>query len=73
MYFDSFGEFFAMGRHGLYVWMAYGVFFLVVIWNVVSISVQRLSLVKVLRQQAAREKLRVEAEKPNPNDGDITQ
>ncbi len=25
MAFDSLGEFLAMGRHGLYVWLAYGV------------------------------------------------
>jgi len=26
-YFSSWADFFAMGGHGLYVWLAYGVFF----------------------------------------------
>jgi heme exporter protein D len=25
MYFDSFAEFLLMGKHGFYVWMAYGI------------------------------------------------
>ncbi len=34
MYFDSFADFLAMGNHGLYVWLAYGFFLLVVGWNI---------------------------------------
>lgn len=37
MSFDSFGEFLAMGGHGLYVWLAYGASIIVVIANVVSV------------------------------------
>lgn len=49
MAFDSFSAFLAMGRHGLYVWSAYGVTFLIVGWNVVQPLLQRRRL---LREQA---------------------
>ncbi|MEE4812926.1 heme exporter protein CcmD [Pseudomonas alliivorans] len=34
MSFDSFGDFLAMGRHGLFVWSAYGTCLLVLLVNV---------------------------------------
>ncbi|MBD8683725.1 heme exporter protein CcmD [Pseudomonas sp. CFBP 13719] len=34
MSFDSFGEFVSMGRHGVYVWSAYGLCLVVLIVNV---------------------------------------
>ena len=34
MSFDSFGDFLAMGRHGLFVWSAYGLCLLVLFVNV---------------------------------------
>ncbi len=34
MSFDSFGEFLSMGRHGVYVWSAYGLCLLVLVVNV---------------------------------------
>ncbi len=36
MYFDSLADFFAMGRHGLYVWLSYGFFLLVMMWNLLA-------------------------------------
>lgn len=36
MYFESFADFVAMGRHGLYVWLAYGFFLLVLVWNILA-------------------------------------
>ena len=36
MSFESMGEFFAMGGHGLYVWLSYGAALVVVAANVVS-------------------------------------
>ena len=35
MYFDSFADFLAMGKHGFYVWSAYGVSALLIIANMV--------------------------------------
>jgi len=51
MYFDSFEEFIAMGGHGLYVWMAYGVVAVSVsIWLLVQTQRRR----RVLAQLPAR-------------------
>ncbi|TNF87212.1 MAG: heme exporter protein CcmD [Gammaproteobacteria bacterium] len=41
MSFDSWSEFFAMGGHGLYVWLAYGAAVIVVFLNVVGVRVAR--------------------------------
>jgi|SaaInlV_100m_DNA_5_1039725.scaffolds.fasta_scaffold12996_2 heme exporter protein D len=41
MYFDSFSEFLAMGDHGLYVWMAYAAFLILIIWNLVTPQLRR--------------------------------
>jgi len=35
MYFDSLADFLAMGKHGFYVWSAYGVSALLIIANMV--------------------------------------
>lgn len=50
MAFDSFADFLAMGRHGLYVWLAYGVSFAIIAWNAVQPVLQRRRL---LREQLA--------------------
>ena len=36
MSFDSWGEFFAMGGHGFYVWLSYGLSLVVVLGNVLA-------------------------------------
>lgn len=41
MSFDSFGDFLAMGGHGLYVWLAYGSSLIVIGANVVSVRRER--------------------------------
>lgn len=50
MAFESWGDFLAMGRHGLYVWTAYGVALTIVFWNVIQPWRRRRQL---LREQAA--------------------
>jgi heme exporter protein D len=37
MSFDSFGEFLAMGGHGLYVWVSYAASVIIVLANVISV------------------------------------
>lgn len=46
MAFESFADFLAMGKHGLYVWMAYGVTFAIVVWNALQPFLQRRRLLK---------------------------
>ena len=51
MSFDSFAAFLAMGRHGLYVWSAYGVCLVVLALNVLlPLRAQR----RHLQQEARR-------------------
>ncbi len=51
MSFDSFADFLAMGRHGLYVWSAYGICLLAVIWN---LAVPMLARRRHLQEEARR-------------------
>ncbi|MBU2712525.1 heme exporter protein CcmD [Zooshikella harenae] len=34
MYFESWADFWAMGKHGLYVWSCYGIAVVVMIYNI---------------------------------------
>lgn len=51
MSFDSLGEFMSMGRHGVYVWSAYGLCMVVLIINVAG---PLLAWRRHLRQEARR-------------------
>ncbi len=51
MSFDSLGEFLAMGQHGLYVWSAYGICLVVVIWN---LAVPLFARRRYLQEEARR-------------------
>jgi heme exporter protein D len=54
MYFDSLGEFFAMGKHGFYVWMAYGVFLVIAIWNWMVAVHLRKDAVRAVKREIQR-------------------
>ncbi len=58
MSFSSFGDFLAMGHHGLYVWTAYGICLAVLALNVVAPILARK---RYLQQEARR--LRRETDK----------
>lgn len=49
--FDSFASFISMGKHGFYVWLAYGVGALVVILSIVSSLRQRSKAFAQVRRQ----------------------
>lgn len=49
MQFESLAEFFAMGGHALYVWLAYGATLCVLIGSYASVRAARRSLVETLR------------------------
>ncbi|MBD8709404.1 heme exporter protein CcmD [Pseudomonas sp. 15A4] len=51
MSFESFSDFLAMGKHGLYVWSAYGICFTVLAINVLAPVVARR---RYLQQEARR-------------------
>ncbi|SEI80626.1 MULTISPECIES: heme exporter protein CcmD [unclassified Pseudomonas] len=51
MSFASFGDFLAMGKHGLFVWTAYGICMAVLVINVLSPLLARR---RYLQQEARR-------------------
>lgn len=55
MEFNSFAEFIAMGRHGLYVWLSYGLTAVIVAYNVVQPVLRRRRLLKEQAQRLRRE------------------
>ena len=52
MYFDTFAEFMQMGKHGLYVWLAYGATGLVLLWSWMSARSMLAGVEKQLTEQA---------------------
>lgn len=53
--FDSFAAFMQMGKHGFYVWTAYGIALLVLALTFVEPVLTRKRLVRQLKQQQKRE------------------
>jgi len=56
MFFDSFAEFLAMGKHGFYVWLCYGITALVIIANILAPIRQRKKLIEQQARLLRREK-----------------
>ncbi|MEQ8859355.1 MAG: heme exporter protein CcmD [Pseudomonadales bacterium] len=59
MSFASPGEFFAMGGHGLYVWLSYGAAVIIVLYNVFAARHRQRRVIRLVgdrlrRQDAAR-------------------
>ncbi len=55
MEFHSLSEFLAMGRHGLYVWLSYGITAAIVVINVTLPLMQRRRFMKEQQQRIRRE------------------
>ena len=56
MYWNSFAEFLAMGRHGVYVWGSFGVMAIVMIAEPLIVMQSQKSLIERLRRQFRAEK-----------------
>ena len=56
MFFESFAEFLAMGKHGFYVWLCYGITTLVIIANILAPIRQRKKLIEQQTRLLRREK-----------------
>ena len=56
MAFSSVSEFLAMGRHGFYVWLSYGLTAVIVVINIVQPIVRKRQLIKQHIQRLRREK-----------------
>ncbi|WP_263263963.1 heme exporter protein CcmD [Pseudomonas sp. RIT-PI-S] len=55
MNFATLADFLAMGRHGVYVWSAYGVCLAVLAWNLAAPLLARRRLVEQEARRARRE------------------
>ncbi|MDT8407679.1 MAG: heme exporter protein CcmD [Methylococcales bacterium] len=53
--FDSLTDFFAMGGHGLYVWLSYAIAMLVFVYNMVASRVKRRVFFKQARRRLRRD------------------
>ncbi|PTU73312.1 heme exporter protein CcmD [Pseudomonas mangrovi] len=58
MYFESFAEFVAMGKHGAYVWSAYGITLAVLALNVVLPILARRRYLKDEARRLRREEVK---------------
>lgn len=55
MQFDSLDSFIAMGGHGFYVWLSFGIGLLVLCANIAAPIFKRKELLKALRKRVRRE------------------
>lgn len=55
MEFHSIAEFLAMGKHGLYVWLSYGLTAVIIFYNVMQPRLHRRRLLKEQAQRLRRE------------------
>lgn len=53
MAFESLSEFFAMGNHGLFVWLAYGVSLVCIGYLLVAPVLKHRKLLRTIKQRAA--------------------
>lgn len=56
LFFDSVASFFAMGGHGLYVWLSYGCAAVIIALNFISPMMTRKKIIKDIERQLRREK-----------------
>lgn len=57
MAFETFADFIAMGKHGPYVWAAYGISLVVIVANIIAPIQRRKALLNEIKRKLKREKL----------------
>ena len=55
-YFETFSEFIQMGKHGLYVWLSYGISLIVIVYNIVAVYIERQQFFCEAKRRLKREK-----------------
>ncbi len=55
-HFDTFADFLQMGKHGLYVWLSYGLSLIVFLYNILANSFERCQFFKDAKRRLKREK-----------------
>ena len=53
--FASFAEFLQMGKHGLYVWLSYGIGFGIILYNIVAVILQKRRFFNEAKRRLRRE------------------
>lgn len=56
LYFSTFADFLAMGKHGFFVWSCYGITALVIAANIIAPMLQRKKLIEQQARLQRREK-----------------
>ena len=54
-YFETFADFLQMGKHGLYVWLSYSIWAVIVIYNILSVSFARRRFFNQAKRRLRRE------------------
>ena len=57
MAFDNFADFLAMGKHGAFVWSAYGISLIIIVANVIAPIQRKRTLINDIKRKIKREKL----------------
>ena len=55
-HFETFADFLQMGKHGLYVWLSYGISLIAIIYNIVSAYLDRRHFFKEAKRRLKRER-----------------
>jgi len=53
--FASFADFLQMGKHGLYVWLSYGIFLGIIIYNIAAVLINKRVFLKEAKRRLRRE------------------
>lgn len=54
-HFETFSEFLQMGKHGLYVWLSYGISFFVIIYNILTAYLDKRQFFNEAKRRLKRE------------------
>ena len=68
MEFSSWQDFVAMGGHGLYVWLAYGLTLVVIVFNVIQPMLRRRQIIRQQQLQTRRRQARAKSTQTTKND-----
>lgn len=55
-HFASFADFLAMGKHGLYVWLSYGIALGIILYNVVAVTLNKRRFFNEAKRRLRRER-----------------
>lgn len=57
MAFETFADFIAMGKHGPFVWAAYGITLIIIVANIIAPLRRKKALMQQIQRKIQREKL----------------